>query len=174
MVSDDSCHWDTAIFLHESHARYHAGYTGDYCIIPNIKERIPVRKKPGYHESAGIIGTIEPNKQVHISIMRALSGGYRKVLIFGRIGDMEYFLKEVRPLLSDRVIMMGEISNKEEIYSSIGVVYHSSISEVATLVKDECYTTRTRFEGNEETRNVTSSLSNDKIIELWRDALQLD
>ena len=31
-------YWDDAVFLHQQHRDYHAGYKGSYHIIPNIRE----------------------------------------------------------------------------------------------------------------------------------------
>ena len=62
--------------------------------------------------------------------------------------------------------------NKQEMYDSIGRVYHMSIGEVACLVKDECEFTNTKFFGNEQTQHETSKLTNDEIFERWKDILK--
>jgi hypothetical protein len=49
----------------------------------------------------------------------------------------------------------------------IGKVYHSSISEVACLVKDECFLTETEFLGNDATKNEVSKLTNEEVITKW-------
>ena len=86
----------------------------------------------------------------------------------------KYFEEYVKPLCSDgRIILAGYATNKQEMYDSIGRVYHSSKGEVACLVKDECYLTGTKFFGNQETDNVVSSLSNDEILNLWKKVLNL-
>ena len=48
------------------------------------------------------------------------------------------------------MISLYEVSNLK-MYDMVGCVYHSSKSEVACLVKDECYLTNTIFNGNENT-----------------------
>ena len=58
-------------------------------------------------------------------------------------------------------------------YDLIGRVYHSSQGEVASLVKDECFLTNTKFFGNEETQNEVSLMTNKEIIEEWVKVLQL-
>jgi hypothetical protein len=58
-------------------------------------------------------------------------------------------------------------------YDMIGRVYHSSISEVATLVKDECATTNTKFFGNEATYAPVSTLTNEEIMNKWIKLLNL-
>ena len=58
-------------------------------------------------------------------------------------------------------------------YNMIGKVYHSSISEVACLVKDECYLTNTKFLGTESTKNEISALTNKEVINKWIELFNL-
>jgi hypothetical protein len=53
-------------------------------------------------------------------------------------------------------------------YDLVGRVYHSSKGEVASLVKDECFSTGTKFFGNEETENQISTLTNNEVVDLWK------
>jgi hypothetical protein len=70
--------------------------------------------------------------------------------------------------MTDEVELIGFSNDKQSIYDSIGRVYHSSKGEVACLVKDECELTNTKFFGNEETSNEVSTLTNNEIINLWK------
>jgi hypothetical protein len=160
-------HWDLVVFLNEEHRKYHNQYDGKYSIIPNFKEKLTEIKKPEKDLIAGIIGSIDENKQVHISIERALNDGCEKVYIFGSISDPTYHEKYVKNLLSDKVIFYGRHENKQEMYNMIGRVYHSSISEVACLVKDECYLTNTKFFGADSTHNEVSMLTNEEVMNKW-------
>lgn len=168
-------HWDEVIFLHEKHRNFHSDYTGEFRIIPNFRESLTKgQKKDGVENVCGVIGTIETRKQTHKSIERALNDGCDKVLLFGKIGEQDYFDKFVQPLLSDgRVEIMGFSEDKQDMYNSIGKVYHSSMGEVACLVKDECYFTDTEFFGNEQTEHEVSEISNEEILNLWKKALLL-
>jgi hypothetical protein len=171
-------YWDEVIFLHEAHKDYHVenGYHGQYSIIPNLKESLtalPIDQKQELDLVAGIIGSIEDRKKTHISILKALKDRCQKVYIYGNILDEGYFNKEVKPLLGDRVQLIGFSENKQQMYDSIGRVYHSSVGEVACLVKDECYLTNTKFFGNEETNHEVSPLPNNQIINLWLRALDI-
>lgn len=159
-------YWDIAVFLNESHKNYHK-YTKKYEIIPNFRQELKCIEKQDKDKIAGIIGNIDPNKQVHISIERAIKDDCEKIYIFGEIRDPNYFNTYVKPLLSHKVIHKGFINNKQEIYDSIGRVYHSSISECASLVKDECYSTGTKFFGNNATENNVTILSNKEILDKW-------
>jgi hypothetical protein len=55
----------------------------------------------------------------------------------------------------------------------IECVYLSSKSEVASLVKDECETTNTIFKGNDDTEHDGLSLTNEEIINKWKEVLNL-
>lgn len=168
-------HWDEVIFLHDKHREFHSDYSGEYSIIPNLREDlISGTKKEGVEKVCGIIGTIETRKQTHKSIERALNDGCEKVILFGKIGEDTYYQNFVEPFMSDpRVEHAGFTESKQEMYDSIGRVYHTSMGEVACLVKDECYNTGTEFYGNEQTEHEVSKLTNKEILELWKKSLQL-
>lgn len=174
-VGNIFCYWDEAIFLHEEHKKFHSAYTGKSRLIPNLKENLTSdNKKPNVENVCGIIGTIENRKQTHVSIQRALNDGCDKIIIYGKIGDESYFNTYVKPYLSDsRIELHGFTEKKQEMYDSIGRVYHSSLAEVACLVKDECYLTNTKFFGNSETEHEVSNLTNNEILQLWIETLNL-
>ena len=65
------------------------------------------------------------------------------------------------------------ISNKQKIYDEVEAVYLSSHSEVASLVKDECETTGTKFYGSKATEHDVINLTNDEIIKEWVKILEL-
>jgi hypothetical protein len=162
-------HWDTVVFLHDQHRTFHNDYKGDYTIIPNLKENLKISDKTNVKNIAGIVGTIEDRKQTHVSIQRSLKDKCEKIYLFGHIGDEKYFNDYVKPLMiPNRVIQFGHTTNKQEMYDMIGKVYHSSKGEVACLVKDECYLTKTEFYGNEETENEVSKLTNEEVLVLWK------
>jgi len=160
-------YWDEVIFLNERHKNYHNLYTGSFSIIPNLKEELIFRDKTGLEKIAGIIGSFDENKQTHVSIQRALSDGCEKIYLFGEpVG--EYYEKFVKNLVDNQtVIIKGFSEDKQGMYDMIGCVYHSSKSEVACLVKDECETTGVVFYGNEATDNPPVLMTNEEIINKW-------
>ena len=163
-------YWDEAVFLNEKQRKYHAGYHGKYSIIPNLKEELSKSEKTeDVLKVAGIIGSFDENKQTHISIERALEDGYEKVLLYGNISEINYYNNSIKPLVEkyDNVIECGFEPDKQKIYDSVGAVYLSSRSEVASLVKDECETTGTKFCGNHATNHDVKELTNDEIIQEW-------
>ena len=174
--------WDEVVFLHQEHREFHKNYEGEFRVIPNFKENLyspysvynsgVLVNKSDLNLVAGIIGTIEDRKQTHVSIERAIKDGCEKILLYGHIGDNNYYETYVKPMVDgDRVMMIGHMTNKQDMYNSIGRVYHSSKGEVACLVKDECYLTSTKFFGNQETENEVSKLNNEEIFKLWQEAI---
>lgn len=169
-------YWDEAVFLNEKQRKYHSEYHGKYSIIPNLKEKLLKNEKAdNVLKIAGVIGSFDENKQTHISIERALSDGYEKILLYGNVSDNNYYNNQIKPLLDkyNNVIECGFESDKQKIYDSVGAVYLSSRSEVASLVKDECETTGTKFYGNFATNHDVKELSNDNIIKEWIKILEL-
>jgi hypothetical protein len=167
MVGEINKYWDIVTFSHEAHREYHSKYEGPYVTIPNIKSDLKPSDKKGLDLVAGIIGGIEDRKQTHKSIQKAIADGCTKIKVFGHIADQAYYDKYVKPVLTDIVEFVGYTTDKQSMYDSVGRVYHLSKGEVATLVKDDCYLTNTKFFGNEESENEVSTLSNDEIINKW-------
>ena len=168
MVGEKNKFWDVVVFLHEEHRSYHSKYVGDYTIIPNLKENLIPIEKNNLDKVAGVIGSIDENKQTHISIQRALDDGCEKVYVFGQVTDVYYYENYVKKLIDNNIVVFyGTHNNKQQMYDMIGRVYHSSISEVACLVKDECGLTNTKFFGNHSTNNPLITLTNEEIINKW-------
>lgn len=165
-------YWDEVVFLNQRHREYHNEYINKFTIIPNLRQKFEMRDKKGLEKIAGIIGSFDENKQTHVSIQRALADDCEKIYLFGEPNG-EYYEKYVKPLINDRVILKGFVEDKQSMYDMIGCVYHSSKSEVACLVKDECELTGVIFNGNEATDNPPVTLTNDEIIEKWLKLLNL-
>jgi hypothetical protein len=167
-------YWDKVVFLNEKQRDYHSSYTGDFTILPNLKEALV--KKESIDESrkiAGIIGSIDENKQTHLSIQRAFSEGYDKIFLFGNVTDPNYYNSKVKPLMNENVIEYGFEKDKQKMYDMIDAVFLSSKSEVASLVKDECESTGTKFYGNTATDHDVINLTNDEIIKEWIKILEI-
>lgn len=160
--------WDTVVFLNQRHRDYHNTYNSNYVIIPNLRQDLKPTNKNGLEKICGIIGSFDYNKQTHISIERAINDNMVKIYLYGEPNNSDYYLNTVKPLIDNkRVILKGFKENKQQLYSEIGSVYHSSISEVASLVKDECYLTNTIFNGNESTNTQIVDMTNEEIIQEW-------
>ena len=159
-------YWDKVVFLNEEHRNYHKDYTGPYTIIPNLTQNLNKKEKPELEKVAGIIGSFDYNKQTHVSIQKAISDGCEKIYLFGE-PKTKYFDDYVKPMCNDKVILKGFMDDKQKMYDMIGVVYNSSLSEVASLVKDECELTGTKFIGVNSTSHNNLKLPNQEIIDKW-------
>ena len=175
MVGKINKFWDEVVFLNEKQRNYHEQYTGKYRIIPNLKEVLEKKEKSEDVKSvAGIVGSIDQNKQTHVSILRALNDGNKKVYLFGNVTDQHYYQNEVKPLIDGEIVIeYGFISDKQKMYDMVESVYLSSKSEVASLVRDECHTTGTEFKGNFATEHNGENLTNDEVINKWKEILEL-
>jgi len=167
--------WDKVVFVNEKQRKYHKQFNGVYECIPNFKENLEKKEKSkGVEKIAGVVGSIDLNKQTHISIQRALSEGYEKVYLFGNVTNQSYYETEVKPLLNENVIEYGFTNSKQEMYDLVNTMFLSSYSEVASLVKDECETTGTLFRGNHATNSDSEKLTNDEILDRWVKVLDLN
>jgi hypothetical protein len=135
-------------------------------VLPNIISEINIQNKPNM-KIGGVIGTIFPLKNTHISIQMAINDGCEAVLVYGNIGDKDYFNKNVLPLIDNkRVFYFGWVVDKTKIYSSVTDVYHFSDSETWGYIEGECYVTGTNFHKNKNLTNFTF-MPNDDIIKKW-------
>ena len=167
-------YWDKVVFLNEKQREYHNSYKGEFTILPNLREVL--NKKENIDDSrkiAGIIGSVDENKQTHLSIQRAFSEGYEKIILFGNVTDQNYYNSKVKPLMNENVIEYGFESDKQKMYDMVDAVFLSSKSEVASLVKDECESTGTKFYGNTATDHDVKNLTNDEIIKEWIKILEI-
>ena len=81
----------------------------------------------------------------------------------------------MQPLLdehSNTVKFIGYEDNKQKVYDTLTDVYHSSLSENASLVYDECKLTEVNFHGNENIVDQPIWL-NSAILKLWVQQLEL-
>jgi hypothetical protein len=165
-------HWDEVVFLNQEHRNYHNDYNNKWSIIPNLTQNLKKIEKSNLDKVAGIIGSFDFNKQTHLSIQRAIDDGCENVYLFGE-PNTPYFEQYVKPLCNDKVVVKGFFENKQEMYDMIGRVYNSSLSEVASLVKDECELTGTKFFGTNSTSHNNHIIPNDEVIKNWIKILEL-
>ncbi len=173
----DLSQYDCVQFLNEQQRDWHLDDISDTVenvIIPNVYDDLVKNKKP--HTSrgvAGIVGSVDKNKNTHDSIERALSDGYKKVVLFGKVTEFDYFKEKVEPLLNENVVLAGYIEDKQKMYDMVEAVYLSSSSECAPLVKGECKLTGTKFRGNNNTRGSADPAPKEAILAMWKRCLEL-
>jgi hypothetical protein len=135
-------------------------------VIPNPLPDLKKNKKK--NNNAGIIGSIDKNKNIHTSIQRAIADGCDNILIYGGITDNFYFNEMVKPLIDKykNIQLMGFCEDKQKMYDSVKKVYQDSIMETWGYVKAECWLTDTEFLGNKATEKM-QIWNNEKILEHW-------
>lgn len=141
----------------------------DGVVIPNIVEKI--KYKDPCNNIAGVIGSIHPHKQTHISILRALENKF-KVKIYGELSDPNYFITHVYPLLGIDVNYAGLVTNKTEMYNTVTSVFHSSQRETFNLVRQECLLAGISYFGMPSCDTEVELLSESAIVEKWKTLLQ--
>lgn len=137
----------------------------EYFILPNVLDDLKKNDKPS-GKIGGVIGTIFPHKQTHLSIQRALDDGCDKVYLYGNIGDQNYFDVQISKFISDKVEYLGQCENKQKMYDSVTDVYQDSKSETWGYVKGECIITNTNYHGNSATDNFWM-IDNNEILKRW-------
>lgn len=163
--------YDVVQFLSHHQKSWHQ-YSGESIIIPpNIPAIQLVTDGQDTRDVAAVVGTIFPPKRTHKSIKRALRDGMRKVIIFGNIGDQNYFNSRIKPLLSDKVIYKGQVQNPQDIYNAVSCVYQSSESETYGRVKAECKLAGVEYRGTPECDIDINIFSDDELFLLWGDLL---
>jgi hypothetical protein len=165
--------YQTIVFASQSQKEWHGYYKGpqNQLVIPTPPPRLKKVNVNKKEKIAGIIGKISQRKLTHISILRALKEGCDKILLFGP-RDEEYFKVAVKPLLSEKVIEMGEwpIDKHQEMYDMLTCVYHSASEESACLVQAECEATDVPFYGNCNT--IPYEIKTDReILAIWSQVL---
>lgn len=144
-------------------------------ICPNVVEPLLITPLPET-KVAGIIGSIDKNKQTHISINRAIKDNITDIRIFGNITDQVYYHNEVLPLIKRyNVKMIGHVDNKQKIYDQISDVYLSSLSETWSFVKVECEMSGRNFHGTSCINgNHDLNLTEEEIISVWKKQLSIN
>jgi hypothetical protein len=159
-------HYDVIHFVSNRQKQYHSINHPSVIIPPIVHKFNWIAPKVN---RAGVIGSIDPHKQTHISIKQALQDGYDEVFVFGQGTDLNYFKKEIEPLLSLKVVVKKHYDNKEEMYSLIDTVYHNSKFETYGLVEAECLLNGIPFKG---VSNNPEILTNEEILERWKAILE--
>ena len=146
----------------------------DGTVIPNVINKYSKPTIPPTRKIAGIIGSIDPNKQVHISIDRALNNSeVEHVELWGSISDLNYFMKEVFTRLGPKVSYHGVSHNMQEVYDRLSVVYSSSKLECLPTIQGECLYLGLPYQGLEQSKRSASDyeFDDDSIMSKWKEIL---
>ena len=160
--------YDLIVFVSNSQKEWH-GVNHPSVVIPPLVRKVNWTNPN--NRVAGVVGSVDENKQTHISIKRALSDGYEKVLLFGQINDTPYFEEYVQMwVTSGHATLMGHEDDPKALYGQVSEVYHSSLSETYGLVEAECRLSGIPFNGES---NGQAILEKEEILERWKKVLNL-
>ena len=166
--------WDKIHFVSEQQKNWHGAITAPSEVIPNFLPDLLPNSKASKNVAA-VIGSIDPNKQTHLSIHRALEKGYEKVLLFHGNIVQAYYDKMVAPLVDGKkVVLMGFWDDKQSMYDQVNCVFHSSLSECASYVEDECYLTKTNIDILESAKSNADRWNMDQIFDAWLRFLEIE
>jgi|TARA_Y100000034_G_C6839917_1_gene379870 hypothetical protein len=168
-VKDIIPFWDEIVYVSNAQMFWQGVYGK---VIPNVVT--PLSKKKGKPKTAGIIGSIDKNKNTHESIRRALADGHDTVLLFGLVTDQEYWKLKIEKFVKEgKAILRGYEDDKQKMYDLLTDVYHSSFSETFNFIKFECEGAGVEYHGVKSAESGAEVLSNDEIFKLWENCLEL-
>ena len=158
--------YDSIVFVSNSQKEWQAIDRESVVIPPIVRTVNWTNPNNGV---AGVIGSIDENKQTHKSIQRAIMAGYGRVLLFGQVNDTPYFDEKVQPMLaSGQVVLADHEDDPEAMYGQVSEVFHSSLSETYGLVEAECRLSGIPFNG---TSNGQEILEKEEILQRWKKIL---
>jgi hypothetical protein len=146
----------------------------DGVVIPNVITKYKKSQKRTTNKVAGIVGSIDPHKQTHLSIKRALEDkNISKIELWGQITTFEYFWNEVYPLLNENISYHGASKDMQKVYDRLDVVFSSSLRECLPMIQAECHLAGVEFRGlPENTRSLEDYIFDDQeILNKWKELL---
>jgi len=154
--------YDTIHFVSDLQKEWHSVDHPSVIIPPVVNN---MKWEDPKNNIAGVIGSIDSHKQTHLSIKRALEDGFSEVILFGTINDPKYFNENIISWMDTReVSVAGHLDDKEDMYSKVSAVYHSSKRETYGLVEAECKVSGIPFNGPSNNQDI---LEKDEILEKW-------
>jgi hypothetical protein len=163
-IKNIKSYWDEVVYVSNSQM-FWQGVPGT--VIPNVLT--PLNKpKDDIEKRVGVIGSIDRNKNTHVSIQRALDDGFKKVHLYGLVTDQDYYREHVVKYVNDgKAYIHGYKTNPQEMYDSLTDVYHSSLSETFNLIKGECELTGTNYHGLDSAESGAEYWDNQGILKAW-------
>lgn len=122
---------------------------------------------------AAVVGSIDRNKQPHVSIARALKDGHTKIHLYGKYVLRDgYYETAVQPLIDfyPDIITPPEMCNdRQKMYDSVTDVYISTVNEPWSYLRPECEATGTKFHGTAQIeKNFDVPMkSREEILKIW-------
>lgn len=177
LSSIDLSRVDSLHFVAEHQKNYHNAdsLNKPYFILSNVMDKLSPNPKRR-NKAVGIIGSIDPNKQVHVSIMRAIGKGFKDITLYGKVTDQAYYEQKVLPLMKKYNVKGPKFStNKQEMYDSVTDVFFSSIMECKPYVIGECKLTNTKIHllDGKNYANQDYEIDTDVIINKWKEVFDI-
>lgn len=141
----------------------------DSTVIPPNVADVDWRGGPD-KKVAGVIGSIDGNKAPHVAAQMALQEGYDKVLLYGRLNDLNYYTANVLPMIVAGRVEHRQHAERDEVYNSLDAVFSASKSETYGMVEAEAKKSKIPFYGASFSPEVMDS---DQILEKWVRLLEL-
>lgn len=169
--------FDSIIFVSNKQKEWHNIKDKVTFVIPNVIDDLKAKKDKKFNHIAAIIGSIDRNKQVHKSVLKALKDNMNEVRIYGNVTDHEYYEREVKYLYEKyfpKIKMMGYQENKQKIYDEVTDVYQDSLCESFGLVYQECLKTGIKYHGNgvvESNFENFKLMNEEAILQQWKKIL---
>ena len=160
--------YDAVHFVSEFQKEWH-GEEGK--VIPNVISKLERTDCRGLGERVGIIGSVDRNKRIPLSIKRALDDGFTDIRIYGGISAPAYFLQVISPLLGDKVKYCGVSHNMQQVYNTLTHVYHSPLLETYNMIKAECVAAGVVYRGEEGNDTKAQVWSEERIMMAWEELL---
>lgn len=154
-------------------------------VIPPFVRKFKRERSDSIGMHTSIIGSIDENKQTHISILKSFEKFPQHMIhVYGNVTDMNYFTKYVAPVIE---YVSGEMISKHNInypiwlfghkefhdidnpYYSCAGVFHYSNRETYGLIEAEAKISGTPFFGN--SRNIEIK-TDEEIVRIWTQVLQ--
>ena len=168
---------DCIHMVSEHQAKYHSveNYNKPYFVLSNVMDDLKPNPKKR-NKAVGIIGSVDENKQVHVSIMRAIGKGFKDITIYGKVTDQNYYETKVLPLIKQYNVKGPKFAdNKQEMYDNITDVFFSSNLECLPFVIGECKLTNTNIHliTNKNYANGYYETDKSVIVNKWKEILDL-
>lgn len=159
-------HYDMIQYVSSRQRAWHA-VNHPYMVIPPVVDQ--VNWTDPKNNIAAVVGSIDPHKQVHVSIEQALQDGFDQVYLYGDITDLPYFNGSIQPYMEKgQVVVKNHEDDKDALYGSVSAVYHNSKFETYGLVEAECKLAGVPYRG---VHNNPEILTREDILERWKLAL---
>jgi len=122
-------------------------------------------------EVVGIIGSVDRNKRIPLSIKRALDDDFTDIRIYGGISDPKHFLQDIVPLLGEKVRYCGVSHDMQKVYDTLTHVYHSPLLETYNMIKAECAAAGVVYRGEEGNDTKAEVWGSERIMMAWAELL---